>query len=308
MDEHMKKNTLRVLLAVMMLGLLLALASCGGDTTPAPTPEPSPTDSGTADGGETPEAGDNGPTTFDLGGTLTLGVTQFNPMNFLDDNGDWTGFDTEFALIVGERLGMDVEFQEITWAQKFLELQAGTIDAIWNGMTANTIDGTTGRPRYEDVDFTLGYMLNRQAAVIRADRFDEFTSADDLAGLTGAAETGSAGHTIVSEYIGDGTMVDKTKQVDTFVEVMAGTVDFAVVDSILAHRLAGTEDFADLMVLDLVLGPREEMYAIGFPIGSGLVEQVNAIMLDLFADGTLYEIASRYGLENSISVRPVPAD
>jgi polar amino acid transport system substrate-binding protein len=298
----MKKSTLRVLAVIMMIGLLLSLAACGngGDT---PTPPDNGTN-GTTDGNGTT----NGNGASEAGGTLTLGVTQFNPMNFLDENNEWTGFDTEFALLVGERLGMDIVFQEITWAQKFLELQAGTIDAIWNGMTANTIDGTTGRPRYEDVDFTLGYMLNRQAAVIRADRADDFTSTADLAGKMGAAETGSAGHTIVAEYIGDGTMIDKTKQVDTFVEVMAGTVDFAVVDSILAHRLVGSGDFADLMVLDMVLGPREEMYAIGFPIGSELVEKVNAIMLELYEDGTLTEIASRYGLENSLVVKEVPQD
>ncbi|MDR0271996.1 MAG: transporter substrate-binding domain-containing protein [Clostridiales bacterium] len=238
---------------------------------------------------------------------LVVGVTQFEPMNFLDANGNWTGFDTEFALAVGERLGMEIQFQEITWSQKFIELQAGTIDAIWNGMTANTVDSATGRPRHEDVDFSYSYMLNTQCVVIRTDRVGEFTSAADLAGRTAAAEEGSAGDTVANEVIGaDGSFIGVVAQIDTFIEVKSGAVDFAVVDSILAHQIAGTGDFGDLMVAELSLGARQEVYAIGLPIGSDLVEQINNAIMELYSDGTLRRIAEKYGLEESVVIGTQP--
>jgi len=127
----------------------------------------------------------------DSAGKLVCGVTQFEPMNYLDARGNWIGFDTEFAQLVGQKLGMKVEFQEITWSQKFVELQSGAINCIWNGMTANTIDGTTKRPRHEDVDFSYSYMLNQQCVVIRTDRANNYRSAADLVGRRAAAEKGS---------------------------------------------------------------------------------------------------------------------
>jgi len=240
-------------------------------------------------------------------GTLICGVTQFEPMNFLDADGNWTGFDTEFALLVGEKLGMNVEFQEITWSQKFVELQAGAISCIWNGMTANTVDGTTGRPRHEDVDFSYSYMLNQQCVVVRADRADEITTNADLIGKRAATEKGSAGETIAIEAIGSaGTMIDKTKQIDTFMEVLSGAVDFAIVDSILAHRLAGTGDFANLQVAEIQLGSELEVYAIGFPKGSPLIAKVNKAIVELYEDGSLYRIAEKYGLKESIVIGTDP--
>ena len=235
--------------------------------------------------------------------TLICGVTQFEPMNFLDANGNWTGFDTEFALLVGQKLGMKVEFQEITWSQKFVELQSGAINCIWNGMTANTVDGTTGRPRHEDVDFSYSYLLNQQCVVIRKDKASDFTTNFDLIGKKAAAEKGSAGETIAVGAIGSGgIMIDKTKQIDTFMEVLSGAVDFAVVDSILAHRLTGTGDFSNLMVADIPMGSKMEVYAIGFPKGSKLVEKVNKAIIELYSEGTLYEIAEKYGLKESLVI------
>ena len=236
---------------------------------------------------------------------LVLGVTLFQPMNYQDENGNWLGFDTEFALAVGERLGMEVEFQIIDWGRKFLELQAGTIHAIWNGMTANVVDSVTGRQRYEDVDFTYSYMLNQQAVVIRASRINEFMSLDDLLGKTVAAETGSAGETIARESIGEnGSFIGANAQIDTFIEVQSGAVDFALMDILLAQELAGRGDHSNLMIAPIEMPA--EVYAIGFPRGSPLVERVNAIIVELFEDGTMMRIAQRYGLETQVHLGRTP--
>ncbi|MCL1917717.1 MAG: transporter substrate-binding domain-containing protein [Peptococcaceae bacterium] len=238
---------------------------------------------------------------------LICGVTKYDPMNYLDENGDWTGFDTEFARLVGEKLDMEVSFQEIDWNKKFIELEAGTITCIWNGFTANAVDSVTNRPRHEDVDFSYSYMLNQQCVVIKADRADEFKSAEDLLGKTAAAEKGSAGESFAKEAVGDdGKMIDSTSQINTFVEVKSGSVDLAVVDILLAQRMAASGDYTDLIIADITLD--HEVYAIGFKKGSELTKKVNEAMMELYNDGTLETLAKKYGLENSLKLDTAPVN
>ena len=233
-------------------------------------------------------------------GTLVCGVTIFPPMNFQDEAGNWTGFDTEFAQLVGAKLGMEVEFQVIDWGRKFIELQAGTIGCIWNGMTANVVDSVTGRPRYEDVDFSHAYMLNQQAVVIRIERAGEFLSHADLIGKTVAVEAGSAGETIARDAIGeDGQVIGTSAQIDTFIEVRSGAVDFGMVDILLAEQMTNSGDHAAF----LMIAPIEmsaEVYAIGFPKGSPLVARVNQAIRELFDSGDMQRLGRKYGLESRI--------
>ena len=68
-------------------------------------------------------------------GTLVVGITNFEPMDYQDENGDWIGFDADLAKQFAEYLGVEVEFSEITWDYKVMELEAGNIDCVWNGVT-----------------------------------------------------------------------------------------------------------------------------------------------------------------------------
>ena len=229
---------------------------------------------------------------------LICGVTEYEPMNFRDANGNWHGFDTEFALLVGEKLGMEVEFQLIEWSNKFAELNSRAISAIWNGFTA-TANEPDGTPRINLCDMSYSYMLNTQSIVIRAERAGEFTSIEDLAGKTVAAEAGSAGETKARGLVGDeGAVIGTPAQIHTFMEVMSGAVDAAVIDIILAQQLAGTGDYAALMVSDIELDA--EVYAIGFRQGDPLRDKVNAAMVELYEDGALAEIARRYNLQDRL--------
>ncbi len=233
------------------------------------------------------------------GGTLTCGITDYKPMNYRDDSGNWIGFDTEFAKLVGEKLGMKVEFQEIEWTSKYAELEAGSINCIWNGFTANAVEADTGTPRSELVDFSYSYMLNQQCVVVKADRAAEFTSVEALAGLTAAAEKGSAGETFAVDAVGaSGTMIDAAAQINTFIEVKSGAVDFAVVDVLLARSLTGQGDYSDLTIADITLD--SEVYAIGFKKGSDLTAKVNAVIKQLYDDGTLAQLAEKYGVQNQL--------
>ena len=230
-------------------------------------------------------------------GKLVCGVTEFEPMNYRDASGKWTGFDTELALLVGQKLGLAVEFQEIEWSAKYQELEAGTINAIWNGFTANASEN--GVPRSNMVDFSFSYLRNQQSVVIRSARAGEFGSIDALAGKTAAAESGSAGESFVKEAIGENAKIIGTPaQINTFLEVKSGAVDFAVVDILLAQRLAGSGDYSDLMIADITLD--FEVYAVGFKKGSDLRSKVNKALKELYDEGKMIELAQKYKLEDSL--------
>ena len=231
---------------------------------------------------------------------LVCGVTEYKPMNYIED-GDWIGFDTEFALNVGEKLNMDVVFQKIEWKNKYTELESGAINCIWNGFTANSVEADTGKPRSEYVDFSYSYMLNQQCVVIRLDRIMEFGTMDDLIGMTVAAEKGSAGESFAREVVGgSGKVIDSSAQLNTLIEVKSGAVDFAMVDILLAQALTGLGDYLDLTIADLVMDA--EVYAVGFKKGSELTPKVNKAIKELYDDGTLEELALKYGLESSLSL------
>jgi len=230
-------------------------------------------------------------------GKLVCGITDFDPMNFKDEKGNWTGFDTELAILVGEKLGMKVEFQEINWDSKYQELKAGSINAIWNGFTANSSDN--GVPRSDMVDFSYSYMLNQQSIVIKTERVDEFRSIDDLVGKKAACESGSAGESSAKELVNDDSLITGTPaQISTFLEVKSGAVDFAVVDILLAKNLAGSGDYSDLTIADITLD--NEVYAVGFKKGSPLRNKVNKALKELYDEGKMMELAKKYKLENSL--------
>jgi polar amino acid transport system substrate-binding protein len=230
-------------------------------------------------------------------GKLICGVTEFEPMNFRDSSGKWIGFDTELAQAVGEKLGLTVEFQEIQWAVKYQELESGTINAIWNGFTANASE--EGVPRSTMVDFSYSYLRNQQCIVIRSARSAEFTSLDALSGLTAAAESGSAGEEVAKEAVGEGgRFIGSPAQINTFIEVKSGAVDFAVVDILLAQRLAGSGDYADLSIANITRD--YEVYAVGFKKGSDLRDKVNNAFKELYDEGKMASLAAKYKLTDSL--------
>lgn len=232
--------------------------------------------------------------------TLVCGVTIFENMNEQDENGNWSGFECEFATEVAKILGMKVEFQIIDWSQKYSELNSGKIDCIWNGFTANSSDD--GVERKELVDFSYSYMLNQQCVVVKAAELDNYKTEADLVGKTAAVEGGSAGASYAKEAVGaNGKLVEFPAQNSTFLEVLSGKSQFAVVDILLAQNVCGKGDYADLVIVDDIK-LSAEYYAIGFKKGSELTEKVNAAIKQLDESGKLLAIAKKYGLENSLKV------
>jgi len=230
--------------------------------------------------------------------TLVCGITNFDPMNYKDADGNWTGFDTEFAQLVGEKLGMEVKFQEIEWPQKYNELAAGTIDCIWNGFTANSNE-EDGTARKDLVDFTYSYMLNQQCIVVKAANKAAYTAPASIADKNVAVEDGSAGDAYATDQVKESTgkIIDAASQISTLPEVKSGAADCAVIDVLLAKSMTGKGDYADLAIADVELPA--EVYAVGFAKGSELTVKVNDAIKALDAEGKLAELAEKYGLENS---------
>lgn len=228
-------------------------------------------------------------------GTIVVGYTLYEPMNYLDENGKLIGFDTELAEAVFTNLGYEVLFQEIEWESKYTDLNSGAIDCVWNGFTCNTSDDD-GIMRAEKVDFSYNYMENRQVIVVKKD--SGIASAADLSGKIVAAESGSAGETYANSFEGI-TFKGFTKQTDCLFEVNAGTADVAVLDAQLAKSYCGKGDYANLIIVDS-LSSDVEYYAIGFKKGSELTANVNKQLEKLAKDGTIKQLAEKYGVANTV--------
>ena len=119
-------------------------------------------------------------------GTLVVGITDFEPMDYKDENGEWVGFDADMAKAFAESLGVEVEFVEIDWDNKILELDGKTIDCVWNGMTL-TEEVTSS------MECSNAYCNNAQIVVLPKDKADQYQSVDSLSDLSFAVEAGSAG-------------------------------------------------------------------------------------------------------------------
>ena len=164
-------------------------------------------------------------------GELVIGITNYEPMDYQDENDNWIGFDADYARAVCEKLGVKAKFQEINWNYKLVDLKSKNIDCIWNGMTINSSIEA-------EADCTVPYMQNTQVAVVKKTNADKYTSLESLKNATVAAEKGSAGESVIK---GIPELEDNyrgvTKQIDALLEVLSGASDAAIVDSMLAKAL-----------------------------------------------------------------------
>ena len=279
------KKLISLLLAA---GMAASLAACG--STAAIT-DSAAADS-TADAASTAEAAEATDGESDLAyikekGKMTIGYTVYAPMNYTDENGEFVGFDTELATAVCEQLGVEPEFVEINWDTKIVELDAKSIDCIWNSMTlTDDILANTA--------CTEAYAKNAQVVVMKAG--SGYTSTADLVGKTVVAEAGSAGETTIQEdeNLAQADYISKGVQTDCLMEVAAGTADAAVLDLTLASAMIGEgTDYADLEIVDEL---NAEEYGVAFRKGSDAAAAVNEAFAALKADGTMQTLADKYGL------------
>ncbi len=222
-------------------------------------------------------------------GVLVVGITDFEPMDYQDASGAWIGFDADMARAFAEELGVDIEFVEIDWDNKILELNSGAVDCIWNGMTLTD-------EVMSAMECTNAYMSNSQAIVAAADAAAAITSIEDCAELSFAVEAGSAGEAAAEDA--GLTYTPVQNQAAALMEVQAGTSDAAIIDELMAIAMVGEgTSYADLAQS---INLTEEEYGVGFRQGSDAAAALNDFFAASYADGSMTQIAETYGLENSI--------
>ncbi len=220
-------------------------------------------------------------------GYFVCGITYYAPMNYFEED-TLVGFDTELAVAVGEKIGLEAKFQLINWESKYTELSSGAIDVIWNGFTISDESSSM-------VDFSYAYLNNQQCVVMRTE--DAVDTKEALNTLRGVAESGSAGEDFAKDMTTKYTAVDA--QTKALTELTGNTADFAVIDSLMAKEYCGKGDFSSLTMVEAInLG--SEQYGIGFKKGSDFKDVINQALKELLEDGTILKIATKYNLQYSI--------
>lgn len=263
----MKKSFSCLLAAAMCL----SLAACSAK----------PAESGTENQSDLAYIQDKGP--------LVVGITEFEPMDFQDADGNWVGFDADMAKAFAESLDVDVQFQVIDWDNKAFELDGMTIDVVWNGMTLT--DEVKAA-----MDCSNPYCKNAQMVIVPADKAADYQTADSVKGLAFAVESGSAGKEQVAAMGANYTEV--LDQATALMEVSSGTAEAAVIDSLMAAAMVGEgTSYADLTY---TVGLNSEEYGVGFRKGSDLVAELNQFFKDSYADGSMQAIAETYGVQAAL--------
>ena len=265
--------------------MALSLAACGGAASS--TAASSTASSAAASASAVSESADSDLAYIKSKGKMTIGYTVYEPMNYTDADGNFTGFDTELATAVCEKLGVEPEFVEINWDTKVVELDAKSIDCIWNGLTLTD-------EIKENTATTKPYAKNAQVVVVKDGT--EYTSTADLVGKTVVAEAGSAGESAIADdaSLSQADYISKSVQTDCLMEVAAGTADAAVLDLTLANAMIGEgTDYADLKIVDEL---NAEEYGVAFRKGSDAAAAVDAAFDELKADGTMQALADKYDL------------
>ena len=297
---------MKKLIALTLAGVMTAamVTGCGGSSetaaeapaeteeteAPAETEEteaPAETEEGAEDAQE--PSGDSDVAYVQEKGTLVVGITDFEPMDYKDESGEWIGFDADMAKAFGESLGVKVEFVEIDWDNKILELDGKTIDCVWNGMTLTDEVKSA-------MECSNAYCNNAQIVIVPADKADQYQDTDSLSELSFAVEAGSAGEEQVRALGLNFTPVKA--QSDALMEVAAGTSDAAVIDSLMAAAMVGEgTGYADLTY---TVGLNSEEYGVGFRKGSDLASALNEFFASSYADGSMLECAETYGVQAAV--------
>ena len=276
----MKRRILSVLLCAVFA--VSMLPGCGSDSSSADS-------SASSDSAASEDSQESDMQYVKDKGTLVVGITNFEPMDYKDESGEWVGFDADMAKAFAESLGVEAEFVEIDWDNKVLELDGKSIDCVWNGMTLT--DEVTSA-----MECTNAYLNNAQVVVVPADVADQYQDTDSLSDLNFAVEAGSAGEEQVSALGLNYTAV--TAQADALMEVEGGTCDAAVIDSLMASAMIGEgTSYEDLTY---TIGLNSEEYGVGFRKGSDLAEELNNFFAESYADGSMQECAETYKVQAAL--------
>ena len=224
---------------------------------------------------------------------------EYPPYGYMDDNGEYTGFDLELAEAVCELEGWTLKKQPIAWESKDQTLNSGEIDCIWNGFTMNG--------REDDYTFSVPYVDNSQVIVV-AEKSGIKTFAD-LAGKKVGVQAASAALDVLQDEEGQKALADTFGSLEefadyntAFTELMAGALDALAIDiGVAKYQIESRGDGFEMLEESL----NKEQYAVGFRKSDGqeLCDTVNAALQKLTDDGTVAKLAKKYGIEDFVILK-----
>jgi len=285
------KKTMFALISAAALAAF-TLTACGSSEPAATTVAETETEAASEESSEAESTADASESDMDYvkgKGTLVVGITDFEPMDYKDANGNWIGFDADMATAFAESIGVKPEFVEIDWDNKILELDGKTVDCLWNGMTLTDEVKSA-------MSTSNAYCNNAQVVIVKSDVADKYQDEESLKDLTFAVEAGSAGEAQAEALGLEYTPVKA--QSDALMEVAAGTSDAAIIDSLMAAAMVGEgTGYADLTY---TIGLNSEEYGVGFRKGSDLTDALNEFLKTSYDDGSMLECAESYGVQAAI--------
>lgn len=229
--------------------------------------------------------------------TFVVGFdAEYPPYGYMDENGEYTGFDLELAEAVCELEGWTLVKQPIVWDNKDNELNSGSIDCIWNGFT---VDG-----REDDYTWSVPYVDNSQVIVASVD--SGIQSLSDLNGKIVAVQAASAALSVLEDEEQQKALADTFQTLRTFAdyntafaELQAGSVDAIAMDIGVAQYQLNSRGNGEFIILEEHLNA--EKYAVGFKLGNTeLRDTINADLQKLKEDGTFDALAEKYELTDMI--------
>lgn len=273
---------------LLALCMIFALSACG-----EPASEPSEAPASEAPASEAP-ASEEPAAESDMAyvrekGSLIVGITEFEPMDYQNEAGEWIGFDADLARAFADSLGVEAVFQVIEWDNKVMELDGKTIDVVWNGMTLTD-------EVLSAMECSNAYCNNAQVVILPADSAEDYPDAASMSELNFAVESGSAGEAMAIENGFSYTPV--VDQATAVLEVSSGTCQAAIIDSLMAAAMVGEgTSYADLTY---TISLNSEEYGVGFRKGSDLAAALNEFFVDYYAAGTMQELAETYGVSAAL--------
>lgn len=284
-EKYMKKRLLAVVMAAAMVFGMTALTACGGDS---------------ASGGDAAEdtSGDAAETEGD---TIVVGIDDtFAPMGFRDEEGNIVGFDIDLANAVGEELGMSMEFKVIDWDAKEIELKAGTVDCLWNGLSVTP-------ERMEAMAFSNRYLNNKIVLMSLADGGPDVQSGEELADLKIGTQVDSSALQMLEADPAYDSFAGNITEYDTYdlaiMDLKAGRVDVIAVDQVLGEY---TNNNLGGEMKECAYDLGDDFYAIGFAQdNTELRDKVNEALQTLVDDGTAAEISEKWFGRDIVICEPI---
>ena len=222
-------------------------------------------------------------------GVLVVGITDFAPMDYRNEKGEWIGFDADLAKAFAESLGVKVEFQEIEWDNKILELNGKNIDCVWNGMTLTA-------EVLASMECSKPYCNNAQVVVVPVKNAEKYKTLESLKNLTFAVENGSAGDQQADAHKFKKTQVHD--QASALMEAASGSSDGAIIDSLMAAAMVGEGTGYENLTYTVALNAEE--YGVGFRKGSDMAEALNKFFEKGYSDGSIQKLAETYKIQAAL--------